>query len=90
MFFNSSTNDALSNSALPPILVALVTVISAAPSLNDDWTESSIPAVMRPNATIVAIPIAIPIMDNALRVLFLKGFFKINVKNLIIIPPYAF
>jgi hypothetical protein len=42
---------------------------------------------MRPNATIVAIPIAIPIIDRALRVLFLKGFLRINVKNLISIPP---
>jgi hypothetical protein len=43
---------------------------------------------MRPNATIVAIPIAIPIMDKALRVLFLNGFLKTNVINLIITTPF--
>lgn len=43
---------------------------------------------MSPNATIVAIPIAIPIMESALLVLFLKGFFSINVMNLIVTTPF--
>ena len=66
----------------------LVTVISAPTSLRVVWTESSIPVVIRPNATIVAIPIAIPMIDSALRVLFLNGFLKINVISLILTTPF--
>lgn len=35
----------------------------------------------------VAIPIAIPMIDKALRVLFLKGFFRIKLINLILSLP---
>ena len=88
LFFKSSTNDSSIKPELPPTSVELVTVISAPTSLRVVWTESSIPVVIRPNATIVAIPIAIPMIDSALRVLFLNGFLKINVISLILTTPF--
>lgn len=44
---------------------------------------------MRPNATMVAMPIAMPMIESALLVLFLKGFFSINVMNLIVTTPLS-
>ena len=88
LFFISSTISLSINPVFVLTELELLTVISAPTSFSEVWTESSIPVVIRPNATIVVMPIAIPIMDNALRVLFLNGFFKIKLMNLIITSPY--
>ena len=42
---------------------------------------------MRPNATMVAMPMAMPMIESALLVLFLNGFLSINVMNLIVTTP---
>lgn len=44
---------------------------------------------MRPNATMVAMPMAMPMIESALLVLFLNGFFSINVMNRIVTTPLS-